>query len=409
MIVELIHVPISMNNESEKPSDSNQTPSTDSDHSAQLNHVPGPDNLPVKEHEASPHVTQRANPLALFIPAEGYIVTPFLIWINVGVFMLMALTGVDLLHPASDDLIRWGANFSPLTLEGQPWRLLSSYFLHIGVIHLVFNMYALLQIGPLLEPILGSRHFATAYLTAGLAGSVGSLWWHEVVLGAGASGAIFGLYGVFLALLTTNWLNAETRRDLLRSILIFVGYNLVIGLQAGIDNAAHIGGLVAGLLFGYTYYFSVLHPSRASTQAGWLLLMPPVLTVIITVFVYVNTGNSWGEYDRLLKQFSQLEAQALNVFRLPPNTPAVGVTKAIDERGIPAWQKALNVLTEADRLTIPEKLRQRTKLLRQYSRLQLTSFTLLQRSLRDTTHIYDQQIEDLDRQVLGIRKQLEKQ
>ncbi|WP_093831811.1 rhomboid family intramembrane serine protease [Spirosoma endophyticum] len=398
-----------MNNESEKPSNSDQPLTTNSDHSAGLNQAIEPNNLPVKENEVSPPVAQRANPLALFIPGEGYLITPILIWINVVLFMLMALTGVNLLHPASDDLIRWGANYSPLTLDDQPWRFLSSCFLHIGVIHLVFNMYALLQIGLLLEPILGSRQFVIAYLMAGLAGSVVSLWWHEIVLGAGASGAIFGLYGVFLALLTTNWFDVQTRRDLMRNSLIFVGYNLVIGLQAGIDNAAHMGGLLAGLLFGYTYYFSALHPSRASTQAGWLLLMPPILTVVTTIVVYVNTGNPFGEYDRLLKRFSLLEAQALSVFRLPPTTSAAGVAKAIDEQGIVSWRKALNVLTEADQLALPEELRQRTKLLRQYGRLRLTSFTLLQRSLRDTTHIYDQQIEDLDRQIYGIQKQLEKQ
>ncbi|MVM40287.1 rhomboid family intramembrane serine protease [Spirosoma sp. HMF3257] len=135
-----------------------------------------------------------------------------------------------------------GANYSPLTLGGQPWRLLSSCFLHIGILHLVFNMYALVQIGPILEPLLGTRQFTIAYLTAGLMGSVVSLWWHDVLLGAGASGAIFGMYGVFLALLTTNWLDATVRRELLKSILTFVGFNLFIGMQSHIDNAAHIGG-----------------------------------------------------------------------------------------------------------------------------------------------------------------------
>ncbi|GAB4014911.1 rhomboid family intramembrane serine protease [Spirosoma koreense] len=363
---------------------------------------------PVQTTDPVSEIPGRSNPLDVLKPAEGYIVTPVLVWLNVGVFILMVLTGVNALHPAGEALIRWGANYTPLTLDGQPWRLFTSCFLHIGVLHLLFNMYALVQIGPVLEPLLGTRQFTIAYLTAGLLGSVVSLWWHDVVLGAGASGAIFGLYGVFLALLTTNWLDAETRRSLLRSILVFVGYNLMIGLQAGIDNAAHIGGLLAGLFFGYAFYYSALHPNRTSERT-FLTIIPPIVVGGIATVVYLNTANPMADYERVMKKFGQLDERAMSVFKLPANTSAAGVAKAIDERGLPAWREAIGLLDDASKYKLPAKYQQHTKLLLQYSNLRLRSFTLIQRSLIDTTHVHDQQIEAYDRQIQQVMDQLKKQ
>lgn len=363
---------------------------------------------PAQQSEKAPQTptAETSNPLDLLKPGPGYIVTPVLIWLNVGVFILMALTGVNMLQPAGDALIRWGANYTPLTLGGQPWRLLTNCFLHIGIIHLLFNMYALMQIGIVIESVLGSRQFTVVYLTAGLLGSVVSLWWHDVVLGAGASGAIFGLYGVFFALLTTNWLDAETRRSLLRSVLVFMGYNLMIGLQAGIDNAAHIGGLLAGVLSGYAYYYAALHHSRTSGRILWPMFIPPLIVIGLAVALYTTTPNSLGDYDRLMEKFGTLEKQAMSVFQLPRNASAADVAKAIDKRGVVAWKQAIAVLDEADKLELPDEYRRRNKLLRQYSTLRINSFKLLEQSLVDTTHIYDKQIEDYDRRVQTVLSEL---
>ncbi len=107
----------------------------------------------------------------------------------------MILTGVDIMVPDTESLIAWGANFRPITLAGEWWRLLTSCFLHIGIIHLLMNLYALMYIGIQLEPHLGKTRFLAAYLLTGIAGSANSLYWHEFTVSAGASGAIFGMYG----------------------------------------------------------------------------------------------------------------------------------------------------------------------------------------------------------------------
>ncbi|GAB4000964.1 hypothetical protein GCM10028807_55670 [Spirosoma daeguense] len=395
-----------MSTESEEFDHSANTPKRQTNPSSEPEYTAEPDNQSEQRSEAASSGPERTNALEFLKPADGYVVTPVLIWLNVGIFILMALTGVNVLQPESQDLIRWGANYSPLTLDGEPWRLLSSCFLHIGILHLLFNMYALMQIGPVLEPLLGTRQFTIAYLTTGLSGSVVSLWWHDVVLGAGASGAIFGLYGVFLALLTTNWLDAETRRGLLRSILIFVGFNLMIGLQSGIDNAAHIGGLLAGLLFGYVFYWAVLRQGYLTNRNSVYLLIPPVVVLLMSAFVYTNTSNVAAEYDRMMNQFGQLEKQAMDALRLPSNTPAAEIANAIDKKGIVACCQAIDLLNKSDKLELPEKLRQRNLLLRQYATLRLNSFKVLKKSLTDTTHAYDQQIANYNRQIQTVLNKL---
>jgi rhomboid protease GluP len=206
------------------------------------------------------------NVFSVFIPTEGYFFTPIIVNINILVFAAMVISGVHFMLPDNDSLIKWGANFRPVTLDGQWWRLFTSCFLHIGVIHLLMNLYALIYIGLLLEPHLGKTRFVSAYLLAGIGGSVASLYWHDLTISAGASGAIFGMYGVFLAMLTTNLIEKSARKTLLTSIMIFVGYNLLNGLKGGIDNAAHIGGLVTGMIIGYAFYPSLIKPQQLNLK-----------------------------------------------------------------------------------------------------------------------------------------------
>lgn len=190
---------------------------------------------------------------AIFKPVQGYFITPIILNLNLLVFLLMSLSGVSMLQPDSVSLIQWGANLGERTVAGEWWRLLTACFVHIGAFHLFMNMYALLLIGAQLEPRLGTKRFLAAYFITGAMASLASLFWHSYTISAGASGAIFGMYGVFLALLTTSLVEKANRRQLLASILFFVIYNLLNGLKPGIDNAAHIGGLLSGLLIGYGF------------------------------------------------------------------------------------------------------------------------------------------------------------
>jgi rhomboid protease GluP len=192
-------------------------------------------------------------------------VTPLLIAANVAVFAALGLAGVDVFRPSGQDLLPWGANFTPLTTGGEWWRLFTATFLHFGVAHLAFNMWALLSAGLLVERAYGRLPFAVLYVASGLVGSAASVLWRQDTVSAGASGAVFGVYGALLAWLVVQKraLPKPTLVQLLASTLIFVGYNVVTGLAAsGIDNAAHLGGLAAGLVTGAILARPLAGPGR---------------------------------------------------------------------------------------------------------------------------------------------------
>jgi membrane associated rhomboid family serine protease len=169
----------------------------------------------------------------------------------------MVFAGLGFMSFHGADLLDWGANFRPSTTNGEWWRLVSSIFLHGGIIHLFANMVGLLFVGIWLEPVLGRTKYLSAYLLTGICASCASLWWYDATVSVGASGAIFGLYGLFLALLLTRVFPADFGKAFLTSTLIFIGYNLLMGFSGGIDNAAHIGGLLSGFLIGLILYPSL--------------------------------------------------------------------------------------------------------------------------------------------------------
>ena len=195
---------------------------------------------------------------ALIIPRKGYFATPIIIYLNVLVFLAMVVAGLGFMNFSAGDLLSWGGNYGPDIADGQWWRLLTAMFVHAGFMHLLLNMYGLLFVGLFLEPVLGKWRFAIYYLVTGLLAGIASLWIHPNLVGVGASGAIFGMYGVFLACLLTGVFPPGMKKAFLLSTLIFVGANLVMGLSGNTDNAAHIGGLVAGFLIGI--FFSRTRP-----------------------------------------------------------------------------------------------------------------------------------------------------
>ena len=162
----------------------------------------------------------------------------------------MMFKGLGFEHFPVDVLKDWGANYKPLTLHGQWWRLFTSTFLHDGLMHVATNMVGLMIIGIVLEPVMGKTKYAATYIVSGIVASAVSLYWHDDVVSVGASGAIFGMYGAFLAMVLTKRFPKELSRSFFVFSAIFIGFNLLMGLANGIDNAAHMGGLVSGFIIG---------------------------------------------------------------------------------------------------------------------------------------------------------------
>ncbi|RZK56724.1 MAG: rhomboid family intramembrane serine protease, partial [Hymenobacter sp.] len=176
---------------------------------------------------------------------------PLLIDLTVLVWLAMVLSGVSPTQPTGHALAEWGSNVSSRTLHGEPWRLVTSLFVHGGATHLLLNMFSLWLLGLMLEQRVGAWRLLAVYLASGVAASLATVWYHASGINStGASGAIFGLYGFMLVLLLSKKivLDKSDRRAMLGLVVYLVLSNLISGLNGNIDNIAHVGGLLMGLL-----------------------------------------------------------------------------------------------------------------------------------------------------------------
>jgi rhomboid protease GluP len=188
--------------------------------------------------------------------------------INVLVYVAMGLGGVNWMSPRIEDMLRWGADSWALTTGGQWWRLLTAAFLHFGLLHLGLNMWALRSVGSLTERLYGNKSFGLLYLFGAIVSSLASTWWDRGAVSAGASGAIFAVYGGLLAYLVMHReaLPRSAYQRTFNSTVIFIAYNVFFGLtQVGISNSAHLGGLVSGFGIGLLLA-RPLEPQRRASQ-----------------------------------------------------------------------------------------------------------------------------------------------
>lgn len=299
--------------------------------------------------------------------SSGISVTKILVGINVAVFVLMTLSGVSFLSPTSAQLLKWGANWGPVSLTTQPWRILTSNYVHIGIIHIGFNMWCLLNLGALAQRIFDRWTYLLVYTATGIAGSIASLWWHPTVVGAGASGAIFGLAGALISALYLGKLPIpkEAIRATMKSLLLFAAYNLFFGLTQGIDNAAHIGGLASGLALGAFLSKHLTGPAEARQQ--WRNFACVLSIVLLTAGMYyvrqqhqeltaiANPNDYFEEYEKAMDAFRQKDyANAVNAcLKMVQSNPSsaeahflLGVAFEATENpdsAIPQFQEALRL------------------------------------------------------------------
>lgn len=171
-----------------------------------------------------------------------------MIGINVIIFVLMEIFG------STEDtgfMLRWGAASRPLIMEGQWYRLFTCMFLHFGIYHLCNNMAVLLFMGDMVERAVGHWKYLIIYLGSGLLGNLLSLYMdvqsQSTVVSAGASGAIYGIIGGVFVLMIKN--RKQVRESVIRRLVFVVAVTIYYGSQAAqIDNAAHVGGLIGGIL-----------------------------------------------------------------------------------------------------------------------------------------------------------------
>lgn len=185
--------------------------------------------------------------LKAFIPTKDFFLTPILLDINILVFIILSFFGVNPFDVRPEVLVKFGALTSEF-FNGEYWRIISSMFLHGGILHLVNNMIALTVLGFFSENIFGRKRFGLIYFSSGIIAGISSLLWHDgnVIL-VGASGAIFGILGAFTAAMILEN-NYKEHKVFLVIILIYFLINIFMGFFTNSDNAAHISGFISGFI-----------------------------------------------------------------------------------------------------------------------------------------------------------------
>jgi membrane associated rhomboid family serine protease len=252
---------------------------------------------------------------------KGYVIVPSLFYINLLFYLVISVIDMNFLFPRQDTIIKFGANANFLTLDGQWWRMITCMFLHYGPLHLFSNMYALTRMGYVLENFIGAKRLLAAYFFTGITASIVSTWWHSLSVGVGASGAIFGLFGLFLALVTTEFVAKESRWPLVKNIGITILINLAIGTQLNIDNSAHIGGLTGGIMAGYIIYgiykLQLAHGKRVLAFCLTML----VLSAAVIIFLLPMISREPVKIRSLMSGLDELNQQHYNDSVRPKGIP----------------------------------------------------------------------------------------
>ncbi len=239
-----------------------------------------------------------------------------LVTVCVVLFIWQVLTGVNPSLPNNAELLKWGANFLPYTLSNQPWRMISSLFLHIGLLHLIFNMFALYYFGQVAERMFGSVNVLMLFLLSGIGGNLlnNYLSIHQVLandvpaVSAGASGGIMGIgMALLVVALSKKAINGLqlSANSLLWVMAINLGYGFFVG---GIDNAGHVGGAVTGLLLGlaYIFQFSGTTTPMSSNQALYQPKVWAVYGIISLLFGLIFWQLHQQFMNLLTSQYAQM-------------------------------------------------------------------------------------------------------
>lgn len=245
-------------------------------------------------------------------------ITACLITINVGLFAWQVMQGMDITQPSSMDAIRWGADYAPITFLSEPIRLFTSMFFHFGLIHLMLNMWALYIFGNVAEQLFGRLYFFGLYILAGLMGSLLSGYMsiqdtYALIqlgepkadlypgVGAGASGAVMGLGAALTMLSVLPILKNQLFILDKKTLLMVLGINLVMGFMiSGINNAAHIGGMIMGAVLALIWYIG-----QKINQSNIFNIVGLILGIACCYFFYQYCLNLVTDIAPLWQQFSQ--------------------------------------------------------------------------------------------------------
>ncbi|MFD2147910.1 rhomboid family intramembrane serine protease [Mucilaginibacter antarcticus] len=306
--------------------------------------------------------------LSAFTPKQGYFVTPILVLANITIFIITVAFFIAMLlvyaikaqaHPGGqhiyehleDIYLSLGFSNRRQVLNGQVWRLISNTFLHFSFMHLAGNMVVLIYIGSLLERKLGRWNYLLLYLLTGICASITSVVWRDQGVAAGASGAIFGLFGILLALLSTKFYEPSARRALLISTAIFVGYIILPKGNNRIDHAAHFGGLISGYIFGQIAYLGLRYDKPKLT-----VFYAAAITVFYTsLCIWLAPVYQFNELKTLTKRTEQISDELKNDFYGNYNMQRDSMMQKFVYKALPEIDTLNKIAKQMQQLILPKK------------------------------------------------------
>lgn len=300
------------------------------------------------------------------------------------VFIIMAFFGISIIEPNVESLIGWGANFSTKTLNNEYWRLVTSNFIHIGLFHLLVNMAALYFIGKVLESLISKVQFITVFLSSGVLGNLICMYWGHNVINIGSSASIFGLLGLFFGFYTSKHISYKIKRAFEISMVIFVSYNIIFGMQEGISNVANVGGFFGGVLCSYILHISLSTPKSFVLRCLTLLIIA-ASTLSFSYYTIVCKPKDINVFESNLSKVYKLESEALKVFEGLESKSSKDLMNEIDSIGINNWNESLEILKKNNTLHLPVKAKNKNSLLIKYCNLRLKYYKLMYETVKYNT------------------------
>lgn len=267
------------------------------------------------------------NIFQLLLPINGYAVTPILLLLNILFFigwliLLIAVPFYITFQKASPEVVMEtmrnvqliGSINRKWVLEGDYWRLISYQFMHASLRHLFFNMYAFVYLGLMIENKIGWKNFLLVYILSGVCGGLNSIALHENIYTVGASGAIMGLFGSMMALLINQVFEKRANKALLVSTVFVLTLMLINGsITPMVDNACHLGGLIAGFVMTYLLVFDhqwgLKKISSTIKYANILFLFGAFMYAILAltpIYQHEEFAKLKVEFDKNMRAFDQV-------------------------------------------------------------------------------------------------------
>jgi rhomboid protease GluP len=332
-----------------------------------------------------------------FFPQRYYFITPILVLTNITVYVcsaffmliliaVMQKTGKLNMHENVFENLYLHLGFSgrASVLHGQVWRLITNTFQHFSPLHLIGNMMALVYVGSMIESKLGKWNFLLLYLLTGICASMASVGWHYTGVSGGASGAIYGLFGILLALASTDFYERNARRAILISTAVMVAITIA-PFKSHIDNAAHFGGLISGYIFGWIFYLGMAN--KHSFSAKWSLATACIITLMfVAASLKFLPDYKIQDYQALLQKTQHTENDIKRCYYGEYGKSNDALIDTIEQRGFPLVKELKAENKQLKNFELPSKLKQEADYHSKVIDLDCENFNLYYRSVKENNY-----------------------